>query len=330
MDRTLQYRAQKCHEGYSIARFLKEQGFSEANLTAVRQMPDGILKNGVFVHTTALLTQGDAVTVHLSEKKPSPNIVPVNLPLSIVYEDEDLLVVDKPAGLPTHPSMHNYTHSLANAVAWHYQALGCAFTFRCVSRLDHDTSGLTVIAKHMVSASILSSEIRSRAFRREYLAIVEGAPSPASGTIDAPLGRKPGSIIERTVDFTNGERAVTHYRVIKTSNGLSLVLLSLETGRTHQIRIHMKYLGCPLLGDTLYQADQTEDSFCRGAGQPGKPLCQPAGAGAGEQREEKKGERVTRQALHSFRVRFPHPITREPMEFSSPLPKDLRRAFYGG
>lgn len=238
----------------------------------------------------ARLCSGDLLTVHIREMVSSPKIPPVPLPLDIVYEDEDLLVVNKPADMPIHPSMRNYTHSLGNAVAWYFANQNCPFVFRCINRLDHNTSGLTIIAKHPISGSILSSMVKSREIRREYFGIVRGTVSPPSGTITAPLGRKPGSIIERTIDFENGESAVTHYRTVAEQNGHSLVELHLETGRTHQIRIHMKYLGFPLIGDSLYNPDM---------------------------------EWIGRQALHSHRLKFFHPITRKPMEFTAPLPADM-------
>ena len=209
-----------------------------------------------------------------------------------MYEDEDIIVINKPAGMPIHPSLNNYTNSMANALAWYYQEQGKPFIFRCCNRLDRDTSGLTVVAKHLVSGNILSDMVRRRDIHREYLAIVRGHVSPEAGTINAPLARKPGTIIERTVDWDQGETAITHYCVVEERNGHSLVSLRLETGRTHQIRIHMKYLGYPLIGDYLYNPDM---------------------------------EYIGRQALHSHRLSFTHPITGEPMEFTAPLPKDMKK-----
>ena len=172
----------------------------------------------------------------------------------------------------------------------YYQDQGKPFIFRCSNRLDRDTSGLTVISKHLVSASIMADMTKKRLVHREYLAIVKGDLTPPTGTITAPLSRKEGSIIERTVDFDHGEEAITHYKLVKKENGHSLVSLQLETGRTHQIRIHMKYLGYPLIGDYLYNPDM---------------------------------EHITRQALHSYHMEFPHPITGQKMTFTAPLPSDM-------
>ena len=305
----------------TIKGYLKSRGYSTQNLKILKQLPGGILLNGEPAHMNARLTTGDILTVQIKEDASSENIIPVPLPLSIVYEDEDLLVVNKPAGMPIHPSQNNYDNTLANALAYYFQQKGEPFVFRCIGRLDRDTSGLTVIAKHFVSAGILGDLvaqkaqmscdapcpvdpwIRSRdAFTREYLAIVRGTLTPAEGTITAPLGRKPGSVIERCVDYENGEPAVTHYRVLEQKNGYSLVSLILGTGRTHQIRIHMKYIGHPLVGDYLYNPEASINDS-------GNALI-PS---------------LTRQALHSHHLSFPHPITGTPLEFISPLPEDMQQ-----
>lgn len=296
MERILTYPVPPLEEGLCVAQFLKKRRYSSANITDLKKMEGSILINGSPAFMVARLHTGDVLTVRIRELVSSPKIPPSPIPLNIVYEDEDLLVVNKPADMPIHPSMHNYTNSLGNAAAWYFAQQNCPFVFRCINRLDHNTSGLTIIAKHLVSGSILSSMVKGREIHREYLGIVRGTLTPPSGTITAPLGRKPGSVIERTIDFENGESAVTHYQVIAVRNGHTLVRLHLETGRTHQIRIHMKYLGHPLIGDSLYNPDM---------------------------------EWIQRQALHSYRLCFTHPITGEAMEFTSPLPKDMCRVLWG-
>ena len=296
MERILTYPVPPLEEGLCVAQFLKKRRYSSANITDLKKMEGSILVNGSPAFMVARLHAGDVLTVRIRELVSSPKIPPSPIPLNIVYEDEDLLVVNKPADMPIHPSMHNYTNSLGNAAAWYFAQQNCPFVFRCINRLDHNTSGLTIIAKHLVSGSILSSMVKGREIHREYLGIVRGTLTPPSGTITAPLGRKPGSVIERTIDFENGESAVTHYQAIAVRNGHTLVRLHLETGRTHQIRIHMKYLGHPLIGDSLYNPDM---------------------------------EWIQRQALHSYRLCFTHPITGEAMEFTSPLPKDMCRVLWG-
>ena len=290
MERIIKYTISSDADGLRAEQFLRHHGYSRQNLVELKKMPESILVNGIWIHLNEKLTTGDELVIHIQEQESSRLIPPVKMDLNIVYEDEDIIVVNKPAGMPIHPSMDNYTNSLANGLAYYYQQQNKPFIFRCTNRLDRDTSGLTVIAKHMVSGNILSAATKKHDIRREYLAVVRGHVTPESGTIDAPLSRKPGSIIERTVDFENGERAVTHYRTAAVSNGHSLVHLELETGRTHQIRIHMKYLGYPLVGDYLYNPDM---------------------------------EYITRQALHSYRLSFTHPITGKDMRFCAPLPDDM-------
>lgn len=292
MNRVIDYIIDEADDGLRIEQYLRRKGYSGQNLAEIKRMPKSVLVNGEHYYMKQELNTGDHLSIHICETKCSEKIPPIQIPLDIVYEDEDIIVINKPAGMPIHPSLNNYTNSMANALAWYYQEQGKPFIFRCCNRLDRDTSGLTVVAKHLVSGNILSDMVRRRDIHREYLAIVRGHVSPEAGTINAPLARKPGTIIERTVDWEQGETAITHYRLIEERNGHSLVSLRLETGRTHQIRIHMKYLGYPLIGDYLYNPDM---------------------------------EYIGRQALHSHRLSFTHPITGEPMEFTAPLPKDMKK-----
>lgn len=294
MERIITYHIDAHADGLRTEQFLRRRGYSCQNLTQLKKMPESILINGVWSYMRTPLSAGDTLTVHIRENESSPNIPPMDLPLCIVYEDEDIIVVNKPAGMPVHPSLNNYRNSLANALMYYYHQQGKPFIFRCTNRLDRDTSGLTVIAKHMVSSSILSAMTARHKIRREYLAIVRGHVTPPSGTIDAPIGRAGTPLIERRIDFEHGERAVTHYRVVKEKNGHSLVSLVLETGRTHQIRVHMKYLGFPLVGDYLYNPDM---------------------------------EYIQRQALHSHSLSFRHPITGEDLKFEAELPEDMLRIF---
>jgi len=295
MKRTLIYHIPVEKTGKMIQDFLKEQGYSSGNISDLKKMPDSVFQNGHTAFMKERLQAYDTLTIHIQEEAGSEKIPPADLPLHIVYEDEDLMVIDKQAGMPIHPSMNNYYNSLANAVVSYFHKQNCPFVFRCINRLDHNTSGLTLIAKHMVSGSILSSAVKHRQIHREYLGIVRGHIVPESGTITAPLGRKEGSIIERVVDLEHGESAVTHYRLLEEHNGHSLLSLHLETGRTHQIRIHLKHLGFPLVGDSLYNPDL---------------------------------EFISRQALHSARLDFIHPITQKHMSFFSPLPMDMQKVLW--
>lgn len=292
MNRNIDYIIDEDSAGLRVEQFLCRKRYSGQNLSEIKRMPKSILVNGVHYYMRQELSKGDHLQVRICETQNSEKIPPTKLPLDIIYEDEDLLVLNKPAGMPIHPSLNNYTNSMANALAYYFQSQGKPFIFRCCNRLDRDTSGLTIVSKHLVSGSILSDMTKYREVHREYLAIARGSVTPSEGTIQAPLGRKEGTIIERTVDWEHGEDAVTHYKVVKEANGHSLVSLRLETGRTHQIRIHMKYLGYPLIGDYLYNPDM---------------------------------EYMTRQALHSHHMEFTHPITGEHMSFTAPLPEDMAR-----
>lgn len=290
MERIISYRIKAEENTMKIEHYLRHLGYSRQNLVLIKKMPESIRVNDTFQYMNQRLYTGDLLTVHIQENTVSENIQPVHLPLDIIYEDEDIIVVNKLAGMPTHPSMNNRDNSLANALAWYFKEQHKDFIFRCTNRLDRDTSGLTIISKHLVSGSIMFDMASRHFIEREYLAIVQGQVTPDKGTIDAPLSRKPGSIIERFIDFKDGEKAITHYRLLSYKNGHSLVSLHLETGRTHQIRIHMKYLGYPLIGDYLYNPDMNL---------------------------------IKRQALHSYRMTLNHPMTREKMTFTAPLPEDM-------
>ena len=243
--------------------------------------------NGKKQPLSTRVQNGDTIRLFLSddqlESRPTPAAV-------FVYEDDDILVVDKPADTPIHPSIGNYENTLANGIAWYFEQKGEPFVYRCINRLDRDTTGLIVLAKHALSAAVLSQAMRSREIHRTYQAFALGETA-ASGTIDAPIARLNGSLIQRTVDFASGERSVTHYRTLAHCSVFSHLELNLETGRTHQIRVHMAYIGHPLLGDTLY--NKTPGTF-------------------------------PRQALHSASLSFVHPITGEPLTFHAPLPEDMQ------
>ena len=286
MTRDLEYNITAQDNGVTISDYLKKQGFSHAVTVQLKKIPESILLNGKWEYMSTRLNDGDCLFIHFEETEGSENIVATNLPLSICYEDEDILVVNKPADMPIHPSMNNYDNTLANAVCHYYQTQGIPYTFRCVNRLDRDTTGLTILAKHLISSAILNSEVSVRGISREYLAIVKG--------FSAPIGRKEGSTIERQIDVLHGETAITHYKRLAYQNGLSLISLKLETGRTHQIRVHMKSIGHPLIGDFLYNPDFTK---------------------------------INRQALHSYRLRFTHPVTKKPLVFTAPLPEDMQALF---
>ena len=310
MNRTLIYTITENDIPNTIQSFLQEMGYSSQVIKELKKMPESILIDGRWEYVKHTLASGETLTVRIQETDISEKIPPVPMNLDIVYEDEDIMVVNKPADMPIHPSLNNYYNSLANGLAWYYEQQNKPFIFRCVNRLDRDTSGLTIIAKHMLSAGILSSMVAKREIHREYLAIVRGRITPESGTIDAPICRVGDSIIERHVDFEKGERAITHYKLAEYKNGHSLLSIHLETGRTHQIRVHMKYIGFPLIGDSLYN--------------PAYANLQNATPGTAHAPAD-----IAHQALHSHKLQFVHPITGQAMEFVAPLPEDMDLIFHG-
>lgn len=290
MNRFFNYLIDKTSDGKTISEYLKVLGYSRHVLTHLKKTERGILVNGEWAYVNRHLQSGDRLQIHLIEENSSEKIIPVPMELKIIYEDEDILVLDKPADTPIHPSLNNYKNSLANGVAHYFQEQGKSYIFRCVNRLDRDTTGLTILAKNLLGSSILSSMVSKREIHRSYLAIVSGT-LPDSGVIRAPIGRVPGSTIERQVDFEHGEYAATHYTCLAKNENHTLAALTLETGRTHQIRVHMKYIGAPLIGDYIYNPDYRH---------------------------------IKRQALHSHRLDFMHPITKQPLSFQSALPIDMR------
>lgn len=298
MERKLTYNISKEYENLAISDFLKRQGFSAQNLIALKKMNESVLVNGIWKHLTYPLKNGDQLLIHIQETDHNDKIHPIPLPFPVIYEDEDIVVINKPANMPIHPSQNNFENTLANAAAYYYEIQqDTPFIFRCINRLDRDTTGLTILAKNMYAASVLSSQMQNREIKRLYLAIVDGYVSQKYKTIRLPVGRKNGSTIERQIDLENGETAVTHYYRLKCSDSCSLVALQLETGRTHQIRVHMSSIGHPLLGDTLYN----------------KTLSATA---------------LPRQALHAYRIRFTHPVTKKTMKLTAPVPEDMKKIIY--
>lgn len=289
MNRTLIYHITKEYEGTSIQQFLKEQGYSHHVLVQLKKIPESILRNGVWEYVNCKLHENDILEIRYEEPASSEQIPPVFHPLSIVFEDEDIIVLNKPSDMPVHPSFDNYYNTLANGLCYYYQEQNETFTFRCINRLDRDTTGLLIVAKHAISGCILSAMMTKREIHREYAAIVSGMLPPA-GYIDAPIARKDDSVIERCVNFEKGESAKTHFKRLQYKDGYSLASITLDTGRTHQIRVHMNYIGHPLPGDYLYNPDY---------------------------------KKIKRQALHSHRLTFPHPITKEILHFEAPLPEDF-------
>ena len=302
----------------TCAEFLRSRGFSRHLLTYLRHHENTLLLNGEAVFTNHPVRRGDLLEVIFTDEIPSQTIVPNPMDLDIQYEDEDILVINKPPFLPIQPSIGHFEYTLGNGVAAYYEAQGIPFVYRCVNRLDRNTSGLVIIAKNMASSAILYDEMKNRRIRRTYLTVVHGRIEEP-GTIDAPIKRRTASLVERCVDFESGQRSVTHYAPLSYHKAHDTTALSvhLETGRTHQIRVHMAYIHHPVVGDTLYGRTASEETLRTAAGDGDEGISQAETSG--------QPEWINRQALHSLRLEFMHPITREQMRFAAPLPEDIRR-----
>lgn len=290
------YKAGERDRGKLLREFLKERQISKAALIDIKFNGGALLVNGSAVTVRYILNEGDTVEVFFPKEEPSGDLLPEDMPLEIVYEDEYVLVVNKPAGVASIPSREHRFGTLANGILGYYQSKGIHATIHIVTRLDLDTSGLMLIAKHRHAHHLFSLQQRDYGVKRRYEAVVHGVMDQRQGTIDAPIGRKDTSIIEREVR-EDGQRAVTHYEVLRVGEGWSHVSLKLETGRTHQIRVHMAYLKHPLLGDSLYGGTE-----CGG---------------------------MARQALHSCELSFFHPVEEREMTFRSELPADMRKVLGG-
>ncbi|MGE7872136.1 RluA family pseudouridine synthase [Bacillus paramycoides] len=289
---TLKWTIQSVAEGILVREFLKTKGISKAALTDIKFHGGAIEVNGEHASVRHKLQAGEELQVFFPVEERSEGMIAENIPLCIVYEDDAVLVMNKEAYMSTIPSREHPSGSVANALLYHYDKQHLASTVHIVTRLDRDTSGLMLIAKNRFVHHLLSKQHQQKGVKRTYEAIVHGMILEEVGTIDAPIGRKADSIIERTV-CEDGQRAVTHFKVMESFPNKTRVALELETGRTHQIRVHMAHIGHPLLGDDLY----------------------------GGQRDVMK-----RQALHSTSLTFYHPILEKEVTFTSSIPDDMQHA----
>lgn len=241
--------------------------------------------------TRAIPDIGDIISIDFNYEEDNSNIIPTKMELNIIYEDDWLLVVNKPAGIAIHPSILHYSDSLCNGIRFYFDTIGLKKKIRPVNRLDLNTSGLVVFAKCEYIQECLISQMKNNEFKKEYLAICKGYFEKKLGTINLPIARKENSIIERCIS-ENGQPSITHYEVLKESNNYSLIKCILETGRTHQIRVHMSAIGHPLIGDSLYGYIS---------------------------------DFIDRQALHCYKLHFVHPVNKNLMDLYSELPHDFKK-----
>lgn len=292
MERIIYYHWDATQAGMTVARFLQQQGVSHRVLVDLKNTKNGLCIDGLPVRTIDRLPATGQLRLCLPETEHSNTIPQADIPIDILYEDSDLFVINKPAGIAVHPSPGNQHNTIANGLAAYYAARNLPFVFRPIGRLDKNTSGLIVLAKNALSAGLLTKQAANKQMRHDYLAICKGT-LPTSGMIHAPIGRVSGSVIQREVR-SDGDHAITYFERIAVHNGYTLARVWLETGRTHQIRVHFAHIGHPLPGDFLYHPDFSQ---------------------------------IQRHALHAWTLSLYQPITQKPLSFRVPLPSDMHQFF---
>ncbi len=294
--RKLEYIIDEQWDGETVKAFLRHKGFSARVISGLKKNPKGICIGNKKVTVLKTLHLGDLLIIRIRnrpEDEAENQIHPTDIPVSVLYEDEDIAVVNKPADLPTHTAQNNHDHTLGNAMAYHWQQQNKRYIYRPVSRLDKDTTGVLIVAKNAHAAGVLGGALKKREICRRYIALVSGRLE-GEGTIDRPILRCEDSIIKRRVGTKEQEneqtKAITNYKVLQAGDDYSVVLLKLDTGRTHQIRVHMASIGHPLCGDWLYG---------------------------------RENELTDRPALHSYDVLLFHPIGGKKMRFVADVPEDM-------
>lgn len=274
----------------NIKQILKEELLLSDRLMKKLKLSNQIFLNNQPTKIYSNFRVGDLITVNLDFEESCANIVPTKMELDILYEDDGMLIVNKPPFMPVHPSMDHYEDSLSNGVKYYFDLVGLKRKIRPINRLDKNTSGIVIFAKNEYIQECLIKEMKNNTFEKKYIALVDGIIDKEQ-IIDAPIARKQNSIIERCIDF-NGDNAITVIKPINTFINYSLVECTLKTGRTHQIRVHTTHIGHSILGDDLYG---------------------------------KKSNKINRQALHAYKTTFIHPILKSKIEIKAKIPEDIQK-----
>ena len=289
----LEYTINKNNVYTNLKEVLKIQFKLSDRLLLKLKRNNKIYINNQIANINSKIVHGDTISILIDFEEDNSNIVPTKMDLNIVYEDDSYIIINKPAGIPIHPSMDHFTDSLSNGVKYYFNQIKLYKKLRPVNRLDKNTSGLVIFAKNEYIQECLVREMKDNTFYKEYLAICNGKFTKQSDIINAPIARKSDSIIERCVN-ENGDTAITEYTVLdyQPNPDISLVKCILKTGRTHQIRVHLSHIVHPILGDTLYGT---------------------------------ASHLIDRQALHAYKISFIHPITNIKVNYKAELPIDMKK-----
>lgn len=282
----------KQNDTYKILKEVLKAYFKISDILLLKLKKNNkILLNSEITYMHHPVKGNDIIEVFLDLEEDNSNIVPTKMDLDIIYEDEAYIVVNKLAGIPIHPSMEHYEDSLSNGIKYYFDEIGLKKKIRPINRLDRNTSGLVIFAKNEYIQERLIEQMKNNLFYKEYIAICEGKFKNTKGIINASIARKENSIIERCVS-ENGDIAITEYEVLNynSEENYSVVKCILKTGRTHQIRVHMSYIGHPLLGDTLYGHES---------------------------------DKIDRQALHSYKMSFVHPVVQKKVTYIATFPRNI-------
>ena len=301
-DGGMEIRIDESFAGHTVKDWLYKNGISRGLITHLKKLDGGITVNGEHATVRCVLDAGDTLALALDDRAEDENqfLVPTELPLDIIYEDDDMIAVNKPPNMPTHPSLGHFEDTLANALAYYFSRRGIPFVFRAVNRLDRDTGGVVLIAKSRLAAARLSELMQSGKIRKTYIAVLNGIISPESGFIDAPIRRRENSIMLREtclITDSGAKSALSEYKTLAVGDGICVVEAEPITGRTHQLRVHFSHMGCPIVGDGFY--------------------------GSAEREPTKYDRLMTRQALHARSLEID--LGDRMLKLTAELPSDMER-----